>query len=312
MKSRYTKIGVERLCRQFGKTRQSFYEKSLHYEERLEEEFIVIEMVSEIRREMPKIGTHKLYQMLKNVFRNQGLKVGRDSLYRILQDNKMIVKPKKRYVKTTDSKHWMKKYPNLIRGFIPTEPEQLWVADITYIQVHDDFNFLSLITDEYSKQIMGYCLHPTLESKGCLSALEMAFSIRTKSTPLIHHSDRRTQYCCNEYVEMLQSNEIKISMTENGDPYENAIAERVNGILKTEFELHNGFNNRKQAIAAVKNSIATYNEKRPHMSCDYLTPIEAHSKTGQLQKRWKNKPSKFGYSLEKGFYRHSKEMMDKE
>jgi len=307
MKSRYIKVGIGRLCRLFGKTRQSFYEKSFHYEEQLEDEFIVVEMVSEIRREMPKIGTHKLYQMLKGVFQNQGIKVGRDSLYRILQENKMIVKPKKRYVKTTDSKHWMKKYPNLIRGFIPTESEQLWVADITYIQVGDDFNFLSLITDAYSKQIMGYCLHPTLESKGCLNALEMALSNRTKSFLLVHHSDRGTQYCCNEYVEMLQSSEIKISMTENGDPYENAIAERVNGILKTEFELHQRFNNRKQAIETVKNSIATYNEKRPHMSCDYLTPAQAHTKSGTLEKRWKNKPSKFGYSLEKGFYRHAEE-----
>jgi putative transposase len=310
MKSRYTKVGVGRLCRLFGKTRQSFYGKSWHYDEQIESEFIAVEMVSEIRREMPKIGTNKLYQMLKGVFQNHGIKVGRDSLYRILQENKMIIKPKKRYMKTTDSRHWMKKYPNLIRGFIPTESEQLWVADITYIQVQDDFNFLSLITDAYSKQIMGYCLHPTLESKGCINALKMAFSNRKKNTTLVHHSDRGTQYCCNEYIEMLQSNEIKVSMTEKGDPYENAIAERINGILKTEFELHRKFNSRKQALDTVKNSIEIYNEKRPHMSCNYLTPIEAHSKSGQLSKKWKSKPNRFGYSLEKGFYRHLKDSMD--
>jgi transposase InsO family protein len=309
MKSRFTKVGVGRLCRLFGKTRQSFYEKTWHYEGKLEDEFVVVEMVSEIRREMPKIGTNKLYQMLKGVFQNQNIKIGRDSLYRILQEHKMIIKPKKRYIKTTDSKHWMKKYPNLIRGFIPIESEQLWVADITYIQVQDDFNFLSLITDAYSKQIMGYCLYPTLESKGCIIALKMAFESRKKNSTLVHHSDRGTQYCCAEYVEMLQTNDIKISMTEKGDPYENAIAERINGILKTEFELHKRFINRKQALETVKSSIEIYNEKRPHMSCDYLTPVEAHTKTGQLPKRWKSRSSKFGYSLEKGFYRHVKDSM---
>jgi putative transposase len=309
MKSRYAKVGVGRLCRLFGKTRQSFYEKSWHYEERLENEFVVVEMVCEIRREMPKIGIHKLYQMLKGVFQNQGIKVGRDNLYQILRENRMLVKHKKRYVKTTDSKHWMKKYPNLIRDFVPTESEQLWVADITYIQVQDDFNFLSLITDAYSKQIMGYCLHPTLESNGCLHALKMALSRRTKNNVLIHHSDRGTQYCCTEYVAMLQSNGIKISMTEKGDPYENAIAERVNGILKTEFELNKRFNSRKQALEVVKHSIEIYNEKRPHMSCDYLTPVIAHNKTGPLTKRWKKRSNKFGYSLEKGFYRHTQDSM---
>ena len=305
IKSRCTKAGIGRLCRLFGKTRQSYYDKTWNCEERLENEFLVVEMVSEIRREMPKIGANKLYQMLKGTFQNQDIKVGRDRLFNILQENKLIVKPKKRYVRTTNSNHWMKKYPNLIKEFIPTESEQLWVSDITYIQVQDNFNFLSLITDAYSKQIVGYCLYPTLESKGCINALKMAFENRIKTTTLYHHSDRGTQYCCAEYVDMLQLRGIEISMTENGDPYENAIAERVNGILKYEFDLNKRFSSRNQALEQVKDCVHIYNTKRPHMSCDYLTPIEAHAKTGLLVKQWKKKPMKFGYNLEKGFHKYS-------
>ena len=157
---------------------------------------MALEMVAEIRREMPKLGTIKLYHMLKKPFENMGIKMGRDALHQLLLQNKLVIIVKKRHIKTTDSNHWMKKYPNLIRDFVPTESEQLWVADITYIQVQDDFNFLSLITDAYSKQIMGYCLHPTLESNGCLNALKMAFqakkvhrpysSLRSWDTILLH------------------------------------------------------------------------------------------------------------------------------
>ncbi len=303
LKTRYTKVGVGRLCNLFGKTRQSYYDKTWHCEERLEAEFLVIEMVKEIRREMPKIGANKLHHMLESTFRSQEIKVGRDRLFSILRENKLIVKPKKKYVVTTNSKHWLKKYPNLIKEFIPMESEQLWVADITYIQIKDCFNFLSLITDAYSKQIVGYCLYPTLESKGCINALRMALVHRNKNTILYHHSDRGTQYCSAEYVGILQSKEILISMTENGDPYENAIAERINGILKYEFDLNMVFQNRNQALIAVDKAINTYNQKRPHMSCDYLTPKEAHTKTGEFKKHWKPKLSRFGYNLEKGFHK---------
>jgi hypothetical protein len=203
LKASYTKVGIGRLCMLFGKTRHAFYDKSWYVQSRLEAQDIVLEMVAEIRREIPGIGTPKLYHMIKKSLQTQDIKMGRDALHNLLQNHNLIIRRRRRYIKTTDSNHWMKKYPNLIKELLIIESEQLWVADITYILIDDDFNFLSLITDAYSKQIMGYCLHPTLEAEGCLKALQMALEKRIKSANrLIHHSDRGTQYCCGNYVEL--------------------------------------------------------------------------------------------------------------
>lgn len=290
MKKSYTQVGIGRLCILFGKTRHAFYDKFWHQEQQLQSNCIVLEMAIAIRRELPRIGTPKLYHMIKEPLKKQGIKMGRDSLHKLLTDNGLIVRGKKRYVKTTDSNHWMKKYPNLIKNLIINESEQLWVSDITYIVVGDEFCFLSLITDAYSKQIMGYCLYPTLEAIGTLKALEMALSQRIKTqTNLIHHSDRGVQYCCNAYVSILKEENIAISMTEKGDPYENAIAERVNGILKTEFGLSQDFKGFEIAQKTVDTSIMAYNTIRPHMSCNYFTPAQAHQMTGILDKKWKPK-----------------------
>jgi len=296
MKSSYAKYGIGPLCVLFGKTRHAFYDKSWYQEERIEATHLVLEMVAEIRREMPRIGSNKVYKMLRKPFISHGIKMGRDALHDLLLEQGLTVKRRRRYVTTTDSNHWMKKYPNLIKELVFADPEQLIVADITYITVDDDFNFLSLITDAYSKLIMGYCLHPTLAAAGSVNALNMALAQRTKTGRLIHHSDRGVQYCCNDYVSILKSAEIAISMTENGDPYENAIAERVNGILKTEFDLSRKFATRAEALEAVENSIRIYNTRRPHMSCDYLTPAEAHKMTGILEKKWK--PKTYSKTLE--------------
>ena len=289
MKANNTKLGIGRLCVLFGKTRHAFYDKNWYLEEKYEAEYIVLELVAQIRRELPKIGTPKLYHMIKQPLLDHNIKMGRDALHTLLQSQGLTVKMKKRYVKTTNSNHWMKKYPNIIKELVLTESEQVWVSDITYILVSGDFNYLSLITDAYSKLIVGYCLRPTLEATGSLNALEMAILTRKKSTILIHHSDRGVQYCCNNYVEMLKINNIEISMTENGDPYENAIAERVNGILKNEFNLNKSLENREIALEQIKKSIELYNEKRPHLSNNFLTPFEAHKQTGILEKKWKPK-----------------------
>jgi putative transposase len=289
MKITYTKIGIGPLCMLFGKTRHAYYDKSWHQETRLSGERIVLEMVWSLRREMPKLGTGKLYRMLCIPLQNHGIKMGRDALHNLLLEQGMVLRPKRRYIRTTDSNHWMKKYPNLIKNMELLQAEQVWVSDITYIVVANDFNFLSLITDAYSKKIVGYCLYPTLDHKGCLIALQMALAQRSKLTELIHHSDRGTQYCCRDYVGLLQESEIEISMAEKGNPYENAIAERVNGILKNEFDLNQEFNDRQQALEVVDNTIRIYNELRPHMSCNYLTPEQAHSNTGKLEKKWKSK-----------------------
>lgn len=289
LKQNIAGAGVGRLSGLFGKTRQAYYEKNWYEARRLQEEEIIVEMVQVIRREMPRIGVKKLYRMLKNPFRTHGIKTGRDAFYTIMQSNDLLVKNKRKRVVTTYSRHWMKKYPNLIRELTVTESEQLWVSDITYICVGDDFNYLSLITDAYSRKILGYCLHQRLISEGCIAALEMALASRLKtSTSLIHHSDRGSQYCSSDYVNRLQDADIAISMTEKGDPYENAVAERVNGILKCEFMLNRTFAATGDAQKAIEDAIRVYNESRPHMSCNYLTPSQAHIQSGTLERRWKN------------------------
>lgn len=274
----------------FGRTRHAFYDRLWYFQKQDQCNIMVLEMVAEIRREIPRIGTLKLYQMLKKPMQSNGIKMGRDKLHELLLEHGLTVRPRKRYVRTTNSSHWMKKYPNLIKEVICTEAEQVWVSDITFILVDGDFNFLNLITDNYSKRIMGHCLHPTLEAEGTIAALEMAISARQKpENKLIHHSDRGTQYCCHDYVNRLQTAGIRISMTVNGDPYENPVAERVNGILKGDFELDKRFSSRPEALEAIDRSTRAYNELRPHLSCNMLTPNQAHQMVGLLEKKWKPK-----------------------
>jgi transposase InsO family protein len=283
------KMGIGRLCKLFGKTRQAFYKRQEYFEEQYQIEVIVLEMIALLRRELPGLGTRKLYWCLREAFKTHGIKMGRDKLHEILRKNGLLIRRRRGVPKTTNSRHWMKKYPNLVQELVVAQSEQLWVADITYICVGYDFNYLSLVTDAYSKKIVGYCLFPNLSAEGCHQALEMALKGRTKFLPnLIHHSDRGTQYCSFEYVLSLKESDIAISMTEDGEGYENQIAERMNGILKTEFNLSRIFKTHEDAKIAVIQSIEAYNTKRPHMSCNYLTPLQAHEAKGQLEKKWKN------------------------
>ena len=215
-------------------------------------------------------------------------KIGRDAMFDLLAERGLLVtKRKRRGCVTTLSRHRFKKYPNIVKGFIPTAPNQLWVSDITYIHLKEGFAYLSLITDAYSHKIVGFYLSMDLSAKGPLKALKMALKNNPEITNLIHHSDRGVQYCCDDYVRLLKDNHIKISMTENGDPLENALAERVNGILKTELleEVFCGYKIAQEAIAV---ACSTYNYLRPHGSIDNLKPFEAHQKSGELPKRWKN------------------------
>jgi transposase InsO family protein len=207
---------------------------------------------------MPRIGTRKLYYLIKDELIKQNIKLGRDVLFNFLRAEHLLIKPKRSYAKTTNSKHWMKKYPNLIKEMEVTKPEQLWVSDITYIQTNGGHNYLSLITDAYSKKIMGYELLDNLTTAGPLKALESALKSRKYKHDLVHHSDRGLQYCSAEYVNKLIENNVKISMTENGDPYENAIAERLNGILKYEFLIKDGFKNHLEAVKVIKESIKIF------------------------------------------------------
>ncbi len=289
MKQDYPQVGIKTLCRLFGKTRHAWYDQLWRYRDIGVKEEVVLQHVRQIRQSLPRIGTRKLHHMIAPMLAEHRIQIGRDYLFDLMRDYGLDIRHRKRRVVTTDSRHWMHKYANLVKSLKIWRPEQLWVSDITYIRMNSGWAYLSLITDAYSRKIMGYCLHRTLAAQGCLEALRMALDQRVYHQDLIHHSDRGSQYCSKEYVQMLTNNRTAISMTESGDPYENALAERINGILKEEFNLHYsglGFPETQRKIAEC---IQAYNHLRPHASCDYLTPEQAHLKTGTMNKRWKHK-----------------------
>lgn len=293
MRQRYPNASVKVICELFGKSRQAHYKQTQHEEKLVMKNAIIIKRVKEIRSDMPRIGTRKLYYLLAGTIQDHGIEIGRDSLFNLLSLYGMLVNKRKKHKRiTTDSNHPFWKYPNLIRDVIVNRPNMLWVSDITYITLSGGYCYLSLVTDAYSRKIVGWKLHPTLEKAGPLDALNMALATRIDdldyNNQLIHHSDRGMQYCCHDYIYLLTENNITISMTEMGDPYENAIAERINGILKTEFGLGNSFRSHDAANKIVTKSIMIYNEKRPHSSCDYLTPAQAHQQIGYLQSKWKS------------------------
>ncbi|MEZ4850464.1 MAG: IS3 family transposase [Bacteroidia bacterium] len=283
---------MEKLCRLFGKNRQSWYKATLLKESQYMKEMIVIEKVQRIRQELPRLGTEKLHICLKPFLRDHQIKMGRDKLNKLLKEAGLLVPKFKRYAKTTQSNHRFRKYENLIQELVLTRANHVWVSDITYVSIGGYFGYLSLITDAYSHKIVGWHLSKTLEAKGPIAALKMALKQRNhtgnKRDTLIHHSDRGVQYCCHAYIELLEEDDIQISMTQNGDPYENAIAERVNGIIKNEVLPHPGFPNFEQALEGIRQAIKAYNTLRPHRSCDMLTPEQAHLQQGPLKKRWTN------------------------
>jgi transposase InsO family protein len=252
--------------------------KRLHkFKVALSQHEIVIKLVQEIRYEQPFIGTEKIYGLIKKDLNKMNIKIGRIKLNSILKEYGLLVRKRRKSVITTNSRHRFRKYPNLIKEVEIVQPEQVWVADITYIRTDDGFNYLHLITDAYSKRIVGFELSDNLKAESTISALKMALKGRKyPDRKLTHHSDRGLQYCSDDYVQMLLDNAIEISMTENSDPYENAIAERVNGILKQEFSIGDGFRNHLMALKEIKKSIYIYNHKRPHRSCEMLTPKQAH------------------------------------
>ena len=283
----YPHHGLGYICRLFGKTRQGWYEYCERKEDRSLEAILILKLVEEIRQSLPRVGVRKLLHMLQPLLDEHHIKYGRDKLYDLLGHHGLLLRYRRRKPYTTDSNHPYRKYPNLIRELILTRPGQLWVSDITYLRLTQGFCYLSIVTDAYSRKIIGHQVHPTLASEGAVRALIMAADTLKQREKPIHHSDRGVQYCCFEYVQMLEHFNIQISMTENGDPYENAIAERVNGILKGEFGLDKTFSSIEQAITAINEAVNAYNYKRPHASCDYLTPAAAHEHNGILRKRWK-------------------------
>lgn len=222
-----------------------------------------------------------------------GIKMGRDALFDLLAANAKLVRKRKRRIQTTYSSHWLRKYPNLVREFIPKSINQLWVSDITYWKITANTHlYISLITDAYSRKIVGYNVGETMEAVQSIQALQMALaSLDGDAVPLqlTHHSDRGIQYCSTKYVKLLQDKGIKISMTENGDPLENAMAERVNGIIKEEYLDYCKTTCLKEAKNNLVNAITLYNNERPHMSIENFTPNQLHTNPKQIKKRlWKN------------------------
>lgn len=294
MKQHFPAVGLQRLCRLFGRTRQSYYEQGWRGSEERLQNALVVDLVHQQRRELPQIGGHKLLYLLSKDLKDHGITIGRDRFFKLLSDHGLLIRRKRKYARTTDANHPYYKWPNLFENKEPGRPNQVWVSDITYLRTGNGFVYLSLITDAYSRKIVGHHVSQRLKAQGCLNALQKA--INSLQLPLeeklIHHSDRGVQYCCDDYINMLQGTGIQISMTQSGSPYDNAIAERVNGILKAELGLDQTFNDYGQAVAAVHNAINAYNKLRPHLSCNNLTPQQAHLNKGDLKKRWKKREVK--------------------
>lgn len=277
-------------CHLFGIDRQVYYRKIRRSASKQTKAGKVIAMIEDLRKTMPRIGARKLYYLLFDKL--QMIKIGRDKFFALLRANHLLVPPKRSYHITTNSHHRFRKHKNLILELVINRPEQVWVSDITYIGKREKPCYLSLVTDAYSKKIMGYYVADNLNAEGSVMALKMAVKSRkNKSLPLIHHSDRGLQYCADDYQKMLSKNNIECSMTNNGDPYENAVAERINGILKQEFVIDTYHQDLKTMKIIVKESIEIYNHQRPHYSNYLLTPEQMHHQSKIKMKTYKTKSS---------------------
>lgn len=285
MKAVYSDVGLGRICGLFGITRQGYYSWLKSIKASLIQDELILYLVLKYRTDHPKMGVRKLYHLLQPDFKQHGIKIGRDGLFDLLAAYNLLIVKRKRRFSTTQSHHRFRKHPNLIKGITPFRANQIWVSDITYIHHEDSFKYLFLITDAYSKKIVGYCLSDSLDSRHAVKALQDAIQSSCQTIDgLIHHSDRGIQYCSSAYIELLKVHGIQISMTENGDPRENAIAERVNGILKDEYLEQ--YDNLTQL--QLDEAIRKYNQIRPHLSCNMLTPQKAHKSKGILKRKWKN------------------------
>jgi putative transposase len=300
MKHDFPPYGLGKLCGLFGKTRVAIYDYQKRLQHSKAQDDVVVGHVKQIRETLPRLGTRKLQFIMKPRLAEHKIKVGRDYLFDLLASRNLLIRRRRRKMITTNSRHWMRKYNNQAKDIIVQQPEQLWVSDITFVRLNNQWGYLSLITDAYSRRIMGFCFRTDMTAQGCVEALEMALNNREYADQqLMHHSDRGSQYCSSAYIEILTKNNIAISMTENGDPYENALAERMNGIIKTEFNLYESIAGFDFTYEKIRSSIKAYNEERPHSSCDMLTPMQAHQCRGELRKRWKKYSYKSSNAISK-------------
>lgn len=269
---------INKLCNMSGLSRQAYYKGKKQRGREIIEENIVVEQVKLKRRRHPRMGTRKLHYELHEIWEAVGVKIGRDRLFNVLRSKNLLIEPKRKWVQTTDSRHCLPLYRNLLPDRQPTAPHQVLVADITYLRTDEGWLYLSLITDLYSRKIVGWNLADNLNASESVKALRMAMKQTPANRWPIHHSDRGCQYCCHEYTKILRDNDWSISMTEINHCAENSHAERVNGILKNEYNLDLEFRNHAQAVQAVEEAINLYNQERPHKSLGMRKPAEVHLK----------------------------------
>ena len=286
------------MCIIFGISKQAYYTQLQTNSTKGLKENIVVGLIKKEREIWKKGSGRNLHKRLESEFKKHQITIGRDKFFDVLRNNGFLIKHRNSKARTTQSYHFFNKYDNLVsKDYVCTRANEVWVSDITYIWLEQDrhFCYLSLITDMYSRKIVGYCVHENLSVEGCITALKMAIKQRANSQEkLTHHSDRGVQYCCDAYVKLLKKNSIEISMTQTGDPLENAIAERVNKTLKEEFSTDKQIHFKDVATAQkeVKKYVEYYNEKRPHRSIEMLTPCVAHHQNGVLERCWKTYYSK--------------------
>lgn len=287
-------MSINKGCKLLGKSKSTFFEVRKNRlakkkKEKLIEKFI-LDKVSRIRKLMPRIGGRKLYYLISKDPQRSQFKFGERKFFHVLREHNLLIKKRKRRIFTTDSKLWRGQFDNLLENESITRPEQLWVADITYIRTKSRFVYAHLITDTYSKKLMGAVVSDNMRATSTLAALEMAIENRQYNEPLIHHSDRGYQYLSSTYTEHLKKNNIQISVTQNGSPYDNPVAERINGILKDEFNLGAIIPNFEEAKIMLEKAVQIYNGMRPHWSNHLLTPNEMHQQRKLKMITWEKNP----------------------
>ena len=288
MRAYYKDTGLGVLCGLIGKTRQAFYEQTWRADKARFEDAIIVDLVNRERKIARRIGGRKLYLILQLDLERHRIKIGRDKFFEVLRANELLVKRRKQRVQTTMSRHRLRKYPNQVKALQIDRSEQLWVSDITYLSVAGGHGYLILITDAYSRKVVGYNFGKRMDTAFCLVALEQALVHRRYlERQLMHHSDRGVQYCSKAYVARLEQANISISMTEQGDPLENPLAERMNGIFKDNFAMDRDFSTFEDTQKQVQQAIQYYNERLPHSSLDMMTPDQAYDRIGNLKKHWK-------------------------
>jgi transposase InsO family protein len=270
-------VNVAAVCRRLDMSRENYYACRRQRQERKVDQDLIVSLVREQRQMHPRMGCRKLRHLLRQELKAAGVKVGRDRLFGILRDQGLLVEPKRGQPRTTNSRHNLPVFHNRVAEMTLTGPNQAWAADLTYVRTEEGFLYAAMITDMYSRMIVGSAVGDTLEAVGSLEALDGALAALPADQHPVHHSDRGCQFCCHLYVERLQERGLPVSMTEVLHCYENALAERVNGIIKQEYELDRTFRTKEQAIAAFRQAVWLYNHRRPHLALDYRTPAEVHA-----------------------------------